>query len=73
MELVWQPYSIIPVYQGQRGFSLFLTADQGWTQIHRLLFPCPFFNLQNMLYDQCRPFSGVKKGSSASFAYGDTV
>jgi hypothetical protein len=29
MELVWQPYSIIPVYQGQRGFSLFLTADQG--------------------------------------------
>jgi hypothetical protein len=29
MELVRRPYSIIPVYQGQRGFSLFLMADQG--------------------------------------------
>src|SRR5208283_4746346 len=27
--LVAQPYSIIPVYQGQRGFSLFLTVNQG--------------------------------------------
>jgi hypothetical protein len=29
MELVSQPYSIIPVDQGQRGFSLFLVVDQG--------------------------------------------
>jgi hypothetical protein len=29
MELVSRPYSIIPVYQGQRGFSLFSMVDQG--------------------------------------------
>src|SRR5208337_3222763 len=31
--LVAQPYSIIPVYQGQRGFSLFLTVNQGLESI----------------------------------------
>jgi hypothetical protein len=29
MEFGPQTYSIIPVYQGQRGFSLFLMVDQG--------------------------------------------
>src|SRR5271169_3694988 len=29
VELVSQPYSIIPVYQGQRGFSLFLAVNRG--------------------------------------------
>jgi hypothetical protein len=30
MEFGPQTYSIIPVYQGQRGFSLFLMVDQGY-------------------------------------------
>jgi hypothetical protein len=58
---------------GPTRFFIIFDGGSRITQIHRLLFPCPFFNLHNMLYDQCRPFSGVKKGSSASFAYGDTV
>jgi hypothetical protein len=33
MELVSQPYSIIPVYQGQRGFSLFVMVDQGGLEL----------------------------------------
>jgi hypothetical protein len=34
--LVWQPYSIIPVYQGQRGFLLFWVMDQGTHNLNYL-------------------------------------